>query len=226
MLYDFSESVEVDRIYAVLDSILSAFHCSKMQARVVLSDTFVRYFIVTLAPGSRGTAERRAVADRKFELLYAADTSGWQVDALWHSSKPYLAYAVPNGIIGGVTQAAKRHHLKLRSVVPSFIGSWNEWSSGMTDHAWFCNVIDQTLCLAIVANKHLHSVVTTAIPAEASCEWFRLHLEQGASRLNLPFPRTYSFVVMCRRAGSSRRRATRFLPTRTQRGGRNSHESS
>ena len=188
-----SQMAHTDLVFQALKEALSSQGCSRLQTRVVIGDDMVRYFMVHPTAKTSTLADCQALATTHFETLYSQKAHGWQVQGLWHPSLPFLAYAIPDCILHALTRVSRLLHLPLNSVLPCFINSWRQWNRRLGDDAWFGNVVDKTLCLAMVSDSRLHAVSTVMIPSETHAAWFPAYLEREASRVGLPFPRSVQF---------------------------------
>lgn len=192
-------TVTPEQLTSQLRAILAESTCSGMSASIVLSDAWARLFIVTPPHNTVWRRDCQAAAEMRFQTLYGDRSDDWRLEANWDARHPFLACAIPNGLLDALREVAWENGLQLISVAPHYIAAWNRWRKGLHAGAWFGALNDNSLTLGMIERGRLVGVRLIAIPAHA-CEdphWLRTHLAREALKMNLSVP---NHVQLCGRA--------------------------
>ncbi len=176
-----------DRAVSVLRDMCTQTPCAGLSTTVIVADNWVRYFIVTPPRNTARLQDCQAAAAMRFQALYGEPAADWQLDAHWDARQPFLACAMPQGLLVALRQAAADHALKLIQIVPHFVAAWNQWSNGVRADAWFGAVQGGTLTLGIIDRQRL-CAVQALVPGDAPT-WLAHHVKREALRLNVSMPR-------------------------------------
>jgi hypothetical protein len=106
---------------------------------VALSDHFVRYLLVPWRTDLRDESEYEALARIRFKEVYGAVADGWAVRLVpTRFGAPYVACAMDLDLLEELRAAFSRHKLRLASVRPVFVASYNRWrKTHRAGDCWF-----------------------------------------------------------------------------------------
>ena len=125
---------------------------------IVLSDQWARYFLVTPAQNSQRLADCEAAAQMRFQALYGDSPQAWSLQAQWDAKQAFLACALPRSLLKPLLDAVLAQDLRLMSVIPYFIASWNHWSKRLADNAWWLVFQADSVQVAVFANGKLQAL--------------------------------------------------------------------
>lgn len=179
-----------DRLTLQLRTVLSDARCAGRPARIVLADEWVRLFMVTPPHNTGRLQDCQAAAALRFQTLYGASPSDWQLGADWDAQHPFLACAIPQTLLAALRQIAHEQRLKLVSIEPYFVAVWNCWRKKLKADAWLGVVQSETLTLGMIAGARLRAVRVVPLAADAGRDgaWLVAQLEREALRANLAPP--------------------------------------
>lgn len=158
--------------------------------RVVVSDWFARYFLVTPAQNSRRLADCEAAAYMRFQSLYGESPQSWQISAAWHASQTFLACALPVGLLAAISQAAREQQFKLLSMSPYLVANCNQLGSHLLRDGWLLLFeANRVKILVLEAGRicALHDSILTSNFWDTPQALLQL-LEREAMRLASPLP--------------------------------------
>jgi hypothetical protein len=116
-------------------------------ARVVISDHWTRYAILPWSAAVSSEAERITHAKLILAATYGDLIDQWTVSL--SDSRPQVAAiisAIPNDLLQQVNDLLPEHKLRLISLQPDLIVSYNSWRERLPDTAaWFASIDDGTL---------------------------------------------------------------------------------
>jgi hypothetical protein len=179
-----------ERVALQLHAILNETACIGMPATIVLADEWVRLFMATPPHNAGGLQDCWAAAAMRFQALYGDLSDGWQLEADWDARHPFLACAIPKGLLDALRMVARESALQLISVAPHYIAAWNKWHDVLQAGAWFGAVNDNLLTLGMIDRTRLFGVRMTALPAGAGNDlrWLTAHLGREALKMNFSVP--------------------------------------
>jgi hypothetical protein len=182
------DSLTPQRIAAQIGKLIKESGCEGLPVEVIVSEAWVRNFIVTPPKNCSRLEDCRAAANMRFQTLYGEGLGNWYVEADWDPQYPFLSCALPQTLRSVLLQVANEHHLTLTSIVPHFIASWNRWHSQIMSNSWFGLVHENNLTLGIVNAQRLCGVRTVSISEDTwnDPQWFSDHVLREALRLNVP----------------------------------------
>lgn len=155
---------------------------------VVLADELVRLWQVTPPQGSTRLADLEAAAALRFQSLYGEPAASWALAAGWDPLQPFLAAAMPRGLLAVLQQAAAEHQFTLVEIVPQFVAALNQWRGALKAGAWFGLAHEGVLTVAALGEGGECAVRAAALPDGADAGWLAAHLAREALRLNLAAP--------------------------------------
>jgi hypothetical protein len=155
---------------------------------LVLADQLVRMWQVTPPPGSTRLADLQGAAALRFQALFGASAAGWQIQADWSATRPFLAASMPQALLDGMVAGARRHGCAVVAVVPQFVAALNQYRHLRRPGAWFGLVHGGVLSVAAFDGETLASVRTALIPEDADRDWLEGHVAREALRLGLGRP--------------------------------------
>lgn len=173
-----------------LGVLLKDVDCSRMPARIVLSDSWVRRWMVVPPQNATSLADCRAAASVRFQALFGDAMSDWHLAADWDARQPFLACAIPRTLLTALQQVASEHRLVLLEVAPHFVAAWNSWRKHLQEGIWFGVLHQKVLTFAVLGKNGPEFVRDVALPDEAMRDQHRVPeiLAREALRLNVPMP--------------------------------------
>ena len=173
-----------------LGVLLKDVDCSRMPARIVLSDSWVRRWMVVPPQNATSLADCHAAASARFQALFGDAMFGWHLAADWDARQPFLACAIPRPLLTALQQIAKEHRLVLLEVAPHFVAAWNSWLKQLQEGIWFGVLHQNVLAFAVVGQNGLEVTRDVTLPDEAMRDQHRVPeiLAREALRLNVPMP--------------------------------------
>jgi hypothetical protein len=145
-------------------------------ARVVLSDHWVRYAIVPWSDDLRGHAERLTHARYTLADVYGDLVADWTVrlsDSLPGTSQ--IACAMPTTLFTALSDLIEHHGLRLLSIQAWMIASFNRWRRSLpATGAWLVSVEEGSLAAARLASGGWDRVHKVRIGRDWSVELRRL----------------------------------------------------
>ena len=182
------DSLTPAQIAVQLSHLIKVAGCEGMPTEVIMSDEWVRIFIVTPPKNCSRIEDCRAAANMRFQSLYGEGVGEWFIEADLSPQFPFLACAMQKSLRTVLLQVASEHRLTLKSILPHFIASWNRWHRQLDSTSWFGMVHDNNLTLGIVDQKRLFGVRLVSLPNHAwsDPQWLPDHVLREALRLNVP----------------------------------------
>jgi hypothetical protein len=173
-----------------LGALLGDMDCARMPADIVLSDTWVRSWMVAPPQNAASLADCRAAANARFQVLFGESMADWELQADWDARRPFLACAVPRKLLAALLQAASDNRLVLRTVAPQFVVAWNRWRASLQEGNWFGVLGREMLTCAVLGRHGPVTLREVALPDEAARDQrlFPEILAREALRLNVPMP--------------------------------------
>ncbi|MGA8146364.1 MAG: hypothetical protein WB870_02155 [Gallionellaceae bacterium] len=173
-----------------LGALLKEVDCSRLPARIVLSDACVRRWMVTPPQNATRLADCRAAANARFQVLFGEPMSDWQFAADWDARQPFLACAAPRLLLTALQQVARDHGLILLEVAPQFVVAWNRWRADLQVGAWFGVLQRKVLTFAVLGRNGPEATREVVLPDEVMLDQQHVPeiLAREALRLNVPMP--------------------------------------
>jgi hypothetical protein len=173
-----------------LGVLLKEVDCQGMPAKIILSDIWVRRWMVVPPHNATSIADCQAAASARFQTLFGDAISGWHLAADWDARHPFLACAIPRPLLAALQQLANEHGLVLLEVAPHFVAAWNSWRKHFQAGTWFGVLHQKVLTFALVGQNGPEFVRDVTLPYEAMRDQYRVPeiLGREALRLNVPVP--------------------------------------
>ena len=122
-------------------------------ARVVLSDLWVRYAIVPWSDELQGNAERLTHARYALADIYGDLVANWTVrlsDPV--PGRAQIACAMPTALFSDLSDLIEQRGLRLLSLQPQLIAAFNRWRERLPESgAWFVSIEEGSLAAARLA---------------------------------------------------------------------------
>jgi hypothetical protein len=120
--------------------------------RIILSNHFVRYALVPWNDHLANEQEHLLFARHQFSLTHGPAAKSWAIRlSLDKPGESHVASALDQALVDRLTLAAEASHLKLASVEPLLMATFNRWRQELRETAqWFVTVEDGMLCGALV----------------------------------------------------------------------------
>ncbi|WP_157201590.1 hypothetical protein [Massilia sp. Root418] len=163
-------------------------------ASFVLADDLARMWQVTPPAQAARMADLEAAAALRFHSLYGEPASGWHITADWDTRQPFFAAAMPQPLLATLEQCAADHGMAVVEVQPHFVTAWNRWQGALKADAWFGQVHDNLLTLAIIGGGRLHAIRALPLPRGADQYWLAQTLKREALLAGLDAPQ---LVQLC-----------------------------
>ena len=116
--------------------------------KIVVSNEFVRYALVPWTSESLSVAEREQLVRALLAQRYGEREKNWQIAIEpQRFEKPALAAAIDTDLVTAVHNLAKRHGVRLTSMVPALIESLNVYCNriGKARAGWLIDASDERL---------------------------------------------------------------------------------
>jgi hypothetical protein len=184
------ECTSPESVINKLGVLLKEVDCQGMPARIIVSDVWVRRWMVVPPHNATSIADCQAAASARFQTLFGDAISGWHLAADWDARHPFLACAIPRPLLAALQQLANEHGLVLLEVVPHFVAAWNSWRKHFQAGTWFGVLHQKVLTFALVGQNGPEFVRDVTLPYEAMRDQYRVPeiLGREALRLNVPVP--------------------------------------
>ena len=163
-------------------------------AAFVLADDLARMWQVAPPAQAARLADLEAAAALRFHSLYGEPASGWKIVADWDMQQPFFAAAMPLPLLAALEQCAADHGMAAVEVQPHFVTAWNRWHGALKAGAWFGQVHDSLLTLAVIGGQRLHAIRSLPVPRGADQYWLAQTLRREALLAGLEAP---ALVQLC-----------------------------
>ena len=174
---------------ASLDRALTVSDCRRLPISVVLADQWARLFMVTPPTNATRLGDCKAVAARRFQLLYGDDAAQWLIDGDWSAEKPFLACAIPRSLHAVLQKICNKHRLTLVRIAPQFIFGWNKWRRPL-EGAWFGTLHGNAMTLGAISRGRLVAIRRLILTTAQRKDPYPVvaQIKREALRLALPQP--------------------------------------
>ena len=133
-----------------LEAVLHALEGDKMNAKVILSNHFVRYALVPWSDQISNAGEERAFVRHSFAQIYGDDVRHWELRVSPGGyGEAQVASAIDHGLLEGIERIVTSRGFRLVSTQPYFMSVFNRWRKHLQeDHAWFVVAEPGRLCVS------------------------------------------------------------------------------
>ncbi|MBI5314684.1 MAG: hypothetical protein HZB34_01780 [Nitrospirae bacterium] len=120
--------------------------------RIILSNHFVRYVLVPWSDDLSNEKEHLVLARRHFAVTHGPVAKNWAIRmSLNRPGESHVASALDESLVTRVSLAAAASHMKLLSVEPLLMASFNRWQQHFREEVqWFVTVESGMLCGALL----------------------------------------------------------------------------
>jgi hypothetical protein len=137
-------------------------------ARVVLSNHFVRYLVLPWNPALAGEREERSFAAARFQQVYGEVARTWAVRlSRGKSGAPALAAAVEQAFLDAIKASLDHSPLRLRSLQPALMTACNVGARAVASNAWIAVAEPGRLVLGLQRGGQWKSLRSRPLDAEA-----------------------------------------------------------
>ena len=173
-----------------LGALLKDANCSRLPVRIVLSDSWVRRWMVVPPQNATRLADCQAAASARFQALFGDAISEWHLAADWDARNPFLVCAIPRLLLDALQQVARDRRLVLLEIAPQFVVAWNRWRADLKEGAWFGVLHQQVLTFAVLGQNGPGVTREVVLPGEVMLHQHLMPeiLAREALRLNVPVP--------------------------------------
>lgn len=184
------ERASPEVVVTKLGALLKDVDCSRLPASIVLSDAWVRRWMVTPPQNATRLADCQAAARIRFQVLFGEPMTDWHLTADWDARQPFLACATPRLLLTALQQVARDRRLVLLEVAPQFVVAWNRWRADLQAGAWFGVLHQKVLTFAALGRNGPEVTREVALPNEVMLDQHRVPeiLAREALRLNVSMP--------------------------------------
>ena len=181
-----------DAIAQALRALLGEQQVAGWPVRFVLADELVRLWRVEPPAQAARLSDLQASAGLRFQSLYGEAPANWQISADWDATAPFFAAAVPRDLLKVLQLLADETGLHVVGIEPQLVAALNRWRRALQPGAWFAQVQDGLLTLAVLEPDAaaLRAVRVLPLPAGAGADqqWLSQTLQREALLLDLPAP--------------------------------------
>lgn len=181
-----------DAIAQALRALLGEQQVAGWPVHFVLADELVRLWRVEPPVGAARLADLQAGAGLRFQSLFGEAPANWQISADWNATAPFFAAAVPRDLLKVLQLLADETGLHIVGIEPQLVAALNRWRRALQPGAWFAQVQDGLLTLAVLEPDAaaLRAVRVLPLPAGAGADqqWLGQTLQREALLLDLPAP--------------------------------------
>ncbi|STQ93337.1 Uncharacterised protein [Janthinobacterium lividum] len=163
----------------VLAQILPAGEYAGWPLSVVLDDGLARLWQVDMPQGAARLADIEAAAALRFQSLYGDAPGLWHSSSAWDARAPFFC-AVPRALLAQLTRVAEARKLALLFITPQFARHWNRWHGALKPGAWFGQLQESALTLAVRHEGRLRAVRALPVPPGAGRDWLAQTLAREA----------------------------------------------
>ena len=167
---------------AALAALFCAPALAGRRAALIIDDAAVRLWQVT------PPANLASLDELRFQSLYGDSPDGWQLAAAWDARAPFMAAALPAGLLADVLDAAGAARVSVSSITPRFLAAWNRHCRRLAPDTWLAQVHGGVLRLGAGHGARLAAVRSCTIPPGAGPDWLDTHLVREAARLDRALP--------------------------------------
>ncbi len=180
----------------VLGRALGAVGWKGAEARVVLSDQFLRYVLVPASAGAMGREERRTLAQHLFRATFGERADGWRVSVgMQGGSGETIAAAVDPALIDRLRATLAAAGIVPRAVEPFLAAAFNRCRRAIGDGpAWLAVAEPDRACVAYVAAGRWCAVANRRVARALRSELPGV-LEQARLASGLPAEKGDVFLV-------------------------------
>lgn len=158
-----------------------------LSARIVLSNHFVRYSMVTPVSGVSGPEEELALARFQFNKVHGEISRGWDIRlSTVRSPSAHVACATDSALMQALRQSfPDKGRARLTSVQPLLMSVYNA-SRGLIpgDGAWLVLSEADRTCLALIKGKTWHAIQNIKGSHNDAASWIAL-VERERWRVSL-----------------------------------------
>ena len=195
LLFDGPTGAAPDRdpttLTAALAPVLSEGRYAGASLSVTFGDEWARLFMVPMPKNSFRLQDVRTAAAMRFQTLYGDDAAAWRITCDDAFEGQFLACAMPNTLYAVIEGLAAAHGLRLVSLVPSFVATWNRVYRRL-GRSWLGLVHEETIvvgCVGGTAKPQLEAVQRLRLTGTEDGWWLAEQLHAMALRHGLDGPR-------------------------------------
>lgn len=177
-----------EQLAAVVGEVVDGAIPRNAAVSVVLADDLARMWQVTPPAGCSRLSDLEAAAGMRFHALFGASTAGWRVAADWDASRPFLAAAAPEPLVGAIEAAVREQRGQVVEVLPQFVAALNAWRAQIRPGAWFGMLQSGVLTLALFDGAALAAVRSVPVPSDAGSDWLDANVAREALRVGIARP--------------------------------------
>ena len=180
----------IDTLVDELGRLLADERCACARVRIVLSDDWMRNWMVTPPQNATRLDDCVAAAQARFHALFGEAAAEWEMQADWDCLQPFLACAVPKRLMQALRDVARARGHVMVEAAPQFVVAWNRWRSQLGADAWFGVMHGGALTVAALARHGLQALRNLRLPEGALLDQRQLPplLTREALRLNVAAP--------------------------------------
>lgn len=134
--------------------------------RIVLSDEWARYFIVTPANNTQSMADCMASAQMRFHTLFGEAPAAWQIQAAWQARQAFLACALPQALLTMLEKVCHAHARKIISVQTHLLATCTQFAKQIEANAWLLHFAEHSVQILALQHGQCKTVQSSYLPAD------------------------------------------------------------
>jgi hypothetical protein len=167
-------------VESISEALLTRAEWQDAQARVVLSNHFVRYQLLPWSDEISSDEELLAYARQSFGQVHGEAAKSWAVTVdVPHRGEPTLASAMDRALSEELDEAFAASKTTLVSVQPYLASIYNKQRGSFADEsAWFVMVENGKLLLSLITDEHWRSIAVRNVSMDGWQEELPLMLDR------------------------------------------------
>lgn len=169
--------------------------CQRLKTNIFLSNSWVRFFMVTPPSNASRFQDCQAAAEVRFSALFGEAASTWEISADWQVNHPFLACAIPRALLTGLKKIANERHLSLLRIEPQLITYINCLGRKMPANPWLGIFNGGNLDLVMCTDNRISRLhkCTYSNKDTQDKNWLHDTIQREAFRHNLEIPSMFYY---------------------------------
>ncbi|MBC3873732.1 hypothetical protein [Undibacterium flavidum] len=170
--------------------------CQRLKTNIFLSNSWVRFFMVTPPSNASRFQDCQAAAEVRFSTLFGEAISTWEISADWQVKHPFLACAIPRALLTGLKRVADERHLSLLKIEPQLITYINCLRGKMSGNPWLGIFNDGNLDLVMFSGNRISRLhkCTYSDKETQDKNWLHDTIQREAFRHNSEIPTIFFYA--------------------------------
>ncbi|EJL90066.1 hypothetical protein PMI16_01873 [Herbaspirillum sp. CF444] len=136
-------------------------------AELIISDAFTRYVFLPWSDGFQKKSEAITLARIHFDVLFGEGHS--EAKLSWHfdtHGKDGIACSIPEGLFEALSSVLAGHKIRLISVVPRFVHTFNTWRKRIAGNGLIVSVERDLCVMGIVRDNAWRTIRTVKLSGD------------------------------------------------------------